>query len=323
VILRFLIADSSVNKADILPLLHVNSTNVFVDGVQKVERIVTMITKALRFLKALRSRQLLAIGMARAAATAPLRMLDPSNPISWEFRALSQHGEDGILDYLTGMLSKPNRYLVEIGCGDGTENNSTWFVLSRYWRGLMTDGKTSNVEWARYLLQPLNYGVTFRTHFVTVENIQSLINDIAVPDPDFLSLDIDGNDYWVMKSLLDAGIRPKILVVEYNSAFGPKRRISIPYQPAFVVQQGFGPSLYFGCSIAGWRALMQRCGYHFITVESAGANAFFAAPEAFAEGFLDTISGETFRENVSHLREYAVPWTDQYKLIEPYDLAEI
>jgi hypothetical protein len=183
------------------------------------ERIVlNPMNKILRYIKAVKLRHLLSLGISRAAATAPLRNLDPCDPSTWEFRGLSQHGEDGIIEYLTAKLARPNRYFVEIGIGDGTENNTSWLAVAKCWRGLMVDGNALNLEWARYLLQPLNYGVAFRSSFVTVEGIQTVIDGIAQQDPDFFSLDIDGNDYWVAKALLKAGIRPKIWCVEYNSA---------------------------------------------------------------------------------------------------------
>lgn len=288
------------------------------------ERIVlNPMNKILRYIKAVKLRHLLSLGISRAAATAPLRNLDPCDPSTWEFRGLSQHGEDGIIEYLTAKLARPNRYFVEIGIGDGTENNTSWLAVAKCWRGLMVDGNALNLEWARYLLQPLNYGVAFRSSFVTVEGIQTVIDGIAQQDPDFFSLDIDGNDYWVAKALLKAGIRPKIWCVEYNSAFGPDLRVTIPYQPNFAVKSGPGQSLYFGCSIAAWRALMEENGYRFITAESCGGNAFFGVPEAFSEGFLDALKGRPFQDNVSYLREYGTGWRGQLKLIESRKLVEL
>ena len=283
-----------------------------------------MITRSIRFLKSLRSHSQLAMAMGRAAATAPLRNIDPTRPETWEFRAFSQHGEDGVLDYLTSRLLKPSKYFVEIGIGDGTENNSAWFALAHYYRGIMIDGNAKGIAWAKYLLLNMNYGLRFEQCFVTVEEIQKVVDFIEKPlDPDFFSLDIDGNDYWIAKALLEAGVRPKIWVVEYNSVFGPDRSLTVPYKSDFVVKQGFGSSLYLGCSITAWRRLMARYGYHFVTVEASGCNAFFVHPSAFSPDFSMNIHGVEFRENFSHAREYGVLWTEQFKLLKDYDLMEV
>ena len=283
-----------------------------------------MFTKAIRFLKSLRSHNYLAIALTRAAATAPLRNIDPKRPDTWEFRAFSQHGEDGILDYLTSRLLKSSRNFVEIGIGDGTENNSAWFVLAKYYRGVMIDGNAEGVSWAKYILQPKNCGVRIEHCFVTVETIQKVIGMMGEEsDADFLSLDIDGNDYWIAKALLEARIRPNIWVVEYNSAFGPLRSLTIPYKSTFAVKQGFGSSLYSGCSISAWRKLMARYDYQFVTVENTGTNAFFVKRSAFQSEFLKDIQGVEFRESFSHKREYGVSWAEQFKLLEKYELVEV
>src|SRR5215468_696196 len=116
-----------------------------------------MLTKPVRYLKQLRSLHRLNFAMARAAATAQLRELDPASPDSWEFSGFSQHGEDGIIDYLTRRLQKPRGYFIEIGCANGLENNSTWLALGRSFSGLMVDGNREDLEWSQYILQPLNY----------------------------------------------------------------------------------------------------------------------------------------------------------------------
>ncbi|EQD51583.1 hypothetical protein B1A_13004, partial [mine drainage metagenome] len=69
--------------------------------------------------------------------------------------------------------------------------------------------------------------------FVTRASVPALRARALYADPDVCSLDIDGNDYHIAGALLDAGLRPKIFVVEYNSAFGPQRRVTIAYDDAF------------------------------------------------------------------------------------------
>src|SRR5262249_45826552 len=157
----------------------------------------------------------------------------------WEFSGFSQHGEDGIIDYLTRRLHEPHGYFIEIGCANGLENNSTWLALGRSFSGLMVDGNQEDVEWARYILQPMNYGLTFHHAFVTRENVTRLRQLACFTDPDVISLDIDGNDYHIAEALLTAGFRPGIWVVEYNSAFGPTKCLTIPYRADFRIKQEY------------------------------------------------------------------------------------
>src|SRR5262245_8837470 len=129
-----------------------------------------LLQKIPRYLKQLRSLDRLSFAMARAAATAPLRQLDPARPCTWEFSAFSQHGEDGIIDYLTRQIRELHGYFIEIGAANGLENNSTWLALGRSFSGLMIDGNADDLAWCQYLLRPMNYGLTFQEMFVTREN---------------------------------------------------------------------------------------------------------------------------------------------------------
>ena len=56
----------------------------------------------------------------------------------YEYSNFSQNGEDGIIEFLTNKLVKNNKYFVEIGCGNGLENNSTNLVLNK-WSGFVCD----------------------------------------------------------------------------------------------------------------------------------------------------------------------------------------
>ncbi len=282
-----------------------------------------MISKVTRFAKAFRSRQQIAIGMARAAATAPLRVIDERHPASWEFRAFSQHGEDGILDYLTRRIIKPDMDFVEVGIGDGIENNSLWFLLARNFSGLMIDGNPQDVAWANHILYSYNYGVSIRQLFVTLERLGELTALVQNQTPDFVSLDIDGNDYWVVEALLKSGILPKVWVLEYNAAFGPERALSLPYKADFCASQGYADSLYFGCSLSAWKKLMSRFGYRFLTVDSTGTNAFFVAPTAFQPTFLQQVTGMDYRNNQSHVRNYGFSWERQFALVSDRTLVEV
>lgn len=258
------------------------------------------------------------ISLSRASATAPLRNIDQQNPLSWEFTGFSQHGEDGIIDYLIGRLSNPNRCFVEIGSGNGLENNTTWLALARYYRGLMIDGGKENIEWCKYLLQPINYGLDFKQIYVTKENVREIIGILQTSQPDLFSLDIDGIDYFICQELLKQGVRPGIWTVEYNSALGPDKVASIKYKHNFCRENDGAGKLYYGCSIAAWKQLMAKNDYSFITVDSCGVNAFFADNQRFNKNFLDNIKGLKFQENIVQLKEFGSSWEGQFDKIKNF-----
>lgn len=151
--------------------------------------------------------------------------------------------------------------------------------------------------------------------FVTRENVTRLKSLAFHSDPDVFSLDIDGNDYFIAKAIFDAGFRPKIFVVEYNSVFGPEKNMTIEYREDFVFSDAHTSQLYYGVSIAGWLKFFKLKGYHFVTVDKNGVNAFFVDPAYFDPKFLGAINGSGFAENLYQLRKFRLPWHEQFKLI--------
>lgn len=265
----------------------------------------------------------LALAFARASATSALRELDATNPVSWEFSGFSQNGEDGIIDYLCHRLLSRNRYFVEIGCGSGLENNTSWLALGKRYGGLMIDADPEKAARCAQVLRRLNWALDVAAIAVSRRTIPDVERRLLILDPDVFSLDIDGIDYHVAAALLERGFRPKIVVVEYNSAYGPDRSVTVPEQEIFDRRREHPTGLYYGASITAWRRLLNSFGYRFITVEQNGVNAFFVDPAAFRPEFLDAVQGETFRENVVQRLESKQDWRRQFQTIHHLPLVEI
>ena len=187
----------------------------------------------------------------------------------------------------------------------------------------MIEGDAAKSARARHLLPGFSIGVECLPLFVTRASVAGLATRALYPDPDVCSLDIDGNDYTIAEALLAAGLRPKIWVVEYNSTFGPERRVTIDYDDAFDFTAAHPSQLYYGVSIAGWRACLERHGYRFVSVERNGVNAFFADPACFAPGFLEGVEGLAWAENRFQLHKFREPWHEQIKRIAGLPLVEI
>lgn len=274
-----------------------------------------MMGRLRNYLLDLRDRQHIAIALARGAAMMNARKIDLTAPSTWEFSGFSQNGEDGVLDVLRTKLGSPNRYFMEIGAGTGIENNTTWLALAEKHSGIMIEGDARRSARAARMISGANLGVQCHQLFVVPEVAARIASLALQRDPDVLSVDIDGCDYYVVRALLDAGLRPRILVVEYNSVFGPERNATIEYQEHFDFAAAHPTQLYYGVSIAGWRSYLERRNYRFVTVERNGVNAFFVDPVHFDPSFLQKLRGLAFAENFYQLSKFRVPSGQQFSLI--------
>jgi hypothetical protein len=243
------------------------------------------------------------------------RKIDLRDPATWEFSGFSQNGEDGTLDVLRRQLSSSNRYFIEVGAADGIENNTAWLVVAERYSGLMIEGNPKVVERAQRMVAGHSIGVECRKMFVTRDNVRELKSIAPCHDPDVLSLDIDGNDYYVAQAILDNGFRPKIFVVEYNSVYGPERSVTVEYEKDFVFTKAHPTQLYYGVSISGWRKFFSRHGYRFVTVDRNGVNAFFVDPVFFEDSFLNGVKGLAFAENRYQHTKFGIPSEEQFTLI--------
>lgn len=274
-----------------------------------------MLRRAINYLLDLRDLQRIAIGLSKGGTMMQARNIDLTNPASWEFSGFSQNGEDGILDVLRRQLVVSNRYFVEIGAADGIENNTAWLLVAEKWGGLMIEGNSRLVERARRTVLGYSIGAEIQSQFVTISNVGRILGLIRHKNPDILSLDIDGNDYYIVRAIMESGLRPKIFVVEYNSAYGPERSQTVEYQDDFIFTKAHTSHLYYGASISGWRKFFEHWEYRFVTVDRNGVNGFFVAPEYFDPYFLNAVAGLDFAENQSQLNRFGLNSEGQYRLI--------
>lgn len=204
-----------------------------------------------------------------------------------EFKVSSQWGQDGIIDWLIEHANIPPRScsFIEFGVQNYREANTRFLLQNRNWRGLIMDGDAAMVDAVREDGLAWAYDLTARPAFITRENINDLIAEAGFRgEIGLLSIDIDGNDYWVWESL--NVVSPIIVVCEYNAVFGDVHPISIPYDPQFNRTMKHHSNLYFGASIAALRSLASRKGYRFVGTTLAANDSFFVR-EDYAKQFVD------------------------------------
>jgi hypothetical protein len=93
-------------------------------------------------------------------------------------------------------------------------------------------------------------------------------NDVGV-----LSIDVDGNDYWIWKNINI--IKPIIVIIEYNSLFGKKNKTLVPYLENFQRYSAHKSGLYWGSSISALVDLGKSKGYDLVGGNLAGVNLYF------------------------------------------------
>ena len=282
-----------------------------------------MFDKLVHILRHGNSMRAVQFALSKGILAASLREPHPAHPESWEFSAFSQNGEDGIIDYLSRRIKNPSRSFVEIGAADGLQNNSSFLAVARNFSGLMIEGDPSKSSLCKRLITRFTPSVNCVNMFVTKKNISEIMQLAPDARPDLLSLDMDGNDYFIAEGLLEAGLRPRTIAVEYNSALGPDKSLSIKYQENFNYLDAHKTHLYYGVSVAGWKRFFERHGYRFVTVDLRGVNAFFVDPEEFDTDFLDGIKGTAYRENLMQLSRFGGNWDMQFKLIESMEFETI
>jgi hypothetical protein len=191
-----------------------------------------------------------------------------------EFRVFSQWGEDGIIQYLLARVPIERKVFVEFGVENYTESNTRFLLTHDYWAGLVIDGSAKNIDYIRR--DPIYWAANLKAEcaFVTQENINGLLARNGITgDIGLLSVDIDGNDYWVWQAI--DTISPRIVVCEYNSQFGPIAEVTTPYDAAFVRDTAHFSKIYYGASIGALNTLAARKNYSLVASNSAGNNVFF------------------------------------------------
>ena len=192
----------------------------------------------------------------------------------YEFQVFSQWGEDGIIQFLVRKLNICSKIFVEFGVETYHEANTRFLMMKDNWSGLVIDGSKSNINMIKNQSISWRYSLTAVESFITAENINSIITNNGINgEIGILSVDIDGNDYWVTKAI-DC-IQPILLINEYNSVFGSDRAISVPYDPSFVRSSAHHSNLYYGASLAALTHLANKKGYALVGCNSNGNNAFY------------------------------------------------
>jgi hypothetical protein len=221
---------------------------------------------------------------------------DPKRLGTHEFQMFSQSGADGIIAEIFRRVGRTNRVFVEIGVGNGLENNTAALLLQG-WSGVWIDGSKKNAKAIQKELKWFLDGrkLNLKTHFVTRENILEQFDSSAVPrDLDLVSIDIDGNDYWVWEALLER-YTPRVVVIEYNSLLGPYVPWVMEYN-ATHTRESVVVTSYYGASLKALERLGASKGYGLVGCDILGMNAFFVREDLLQDRFCAPFTAENHFE---------------------------
>jgi hypothetical protein len=241
--------------------------------IQKIKKLVNINLKKDLYDKVLIGKNLLELNNKKI----------PSKIEDIEFKIFSQFGDDGIIQYLINRLDIDREYhnFIEFGVENYEESNTKFLLFNNNWSGLIMDSSNENINHIKNSNYFWKYDLEAKSCFVNKNNINDLINDSKIDKKRIalLSIDIDGNDYWVWKEI--NVIDPLIVIIEFNSVFGFSEKISIPYKSDFSRSKAHYSNLFWGASLEALKYLGQQKGYEFFSTNSSGNNAYFIKKELF------------------------------------------
>lgn len=196
----------------------------------------------------------------------------------------SQNGEEAEILHVFDVLGINTGHIVDLGAGDGYTMSNSRALLDRGWTGDLYDGDPKGAKdvkkvWIKLPTEIVEFGWSD--------------SGFECNECDFLNIDLDGNDYWILGNALTR-VRPSLIVAEINPIFQREEWAVMPYD-ADHVWQG---DTWYGMSLAACESLAKTYGYTLIYLH-AGINAFLLRND-HAEAHPELIRPIEYRQKVDH-----------------------
>ena len=244
-----------------------------------------------------------------------------------EFKVYSQWGEDGVIQYLIKNIHIENKTFIEFGVENYKESNTRFLLINNNWSGLVIDGDPKNIEVIKNDGIYWRYNLKAEASFITAENIDDIFAKNGIKgEIGILSVDIDGNDYWVWDSI--RSVNPAIVICEYNSLFGSSKKVTTPYKPDFVRFKEHYSFIYYGASISAFTELASSKGYSLVYGNSNGNNVFFVRNDLLGDLKVMTPEEAYVKANFRDSRNKEekldfLSFEDRVKMIEDLEVFDI
>ena len=228
------------------------------------------------------------------------------------FRVHSQFDEDGYLLYIFSIIGTTTKTSIEIGTGNGTECNSSNLIIYHGWKGMLIDGNEKNVKQGQLFFANNPNVVINEPRFVhslvTKDNVNGLISSNGfIGDVDLLSIDIDGNDYYILEAI--SCISPRVIICEINNAIPLDLPLTIPYKEDFfnTWDKEYPENSFISMSLCAANKLMKSKGYRLVAANRMGFNVIFMRNDTGNDIFPE-ISLEAARGNFINHKEMSELW---------------
>jgi len=178
-----------------------------------------------------------------------------------------------VIDNIFKLIGTTNKFCVEFGVYNGIDDNTNQLIRQHQWQGLYIE--CDDRKYSKIVTNCLGFPVKVIKSFITAENINELFAQGEVPqDLDFLSIDIDGMDYWIWKALT---YRPRVVFIEYNGLKVPPQLAVQEYNPNNI----WNRTRWLGSSLQSLVNLAKEKGYKLFGCDDLGCNAYFIVNEEF------------------------------------------
>ena len=186
------------------------------------------------------------------------------------FKKYSQCGEEGYLNFIFDNIDVKNNFCVEFGAGDGEHLSNTKYFRELGWRSLLIDSQESEDE-------------KIYQSKITKDNIVGIFEKFGVPNNfDLLSIDIDGNDYWVLEEILSK-YNPRVIIAEFNASI--TESLAIEYNE----NHEWKGNNYFGFSLEAGKVLAKKYGYEVI-FQNDDLNMYLVKKELLGDLEIDEVT---------------------------------
>jgi hypothetical protein len=227
----------------------------------------------------------------------------PLNLADTGFKVFSQHEEDGLLLFIFAVIGIKHKTFVDIGSNDGVNSNCANFAVNFGWHGVFIDGDKTAIKRGLHFYKrypdPWHYPPKFVCQKVTMENINEIITEAGFQgEIDLLSIDIDGNDYWIWDAL--EVISPRVIVVEANVELG-YNNVIVPYNAAYSHLKRH--PVYHGASPVAFNYLANKKGYKLVGANNYGHNMIFIKKE-LGYNYLPEVTVESILQHFSTIESF-------------------
>ena len=197
-----------------------------------------------------------------------------------QFKVFSKFGDDGIISWIFDNLKTEKKIkFIEIGCSNYEECNSKFQLLTK---NISVDGydyNSADINKIKKTYIYQKYDLNLFIEKITEDYIESKFNHYYIKEIDkfdyIISIDIDGNDYWILKKIDIQKLKPLLIIAEYNPTYGFEKKITTTYNENFDRSVFSKSGCLYGVSLQALRELIVKNGYDFLGTNTSGNNAFF------------------------------------------------